>query len=164
MIKSAVTIVILSLFFLLFPLSALALSVGVNVPEKYTNIGAGERFYFELDIKYPENPSRKDLRLTYQILEGKTVISESKVLKAVETQASFIDFVVIPDNAKSGIHTIKVTVSDYGQLHEEVSASFYIVEKPADQIRLYFFLLLGAIGLVGILVIVNIILAQRRKA
>ncbi len=162
-IKSVVFAIVLALSFFLFPRSVLALSVGVNVPERYTNVGTGERFYFELDVKYPENPSRKDLRLTYQILEGETVISESQVLKAVEAQASFIDFVVIPDNAKSGIHTIKVAVSDYGQLHQEVSATFYVVGKPADQIRVYFFLLLGAIGLVGVLVVVNIILVQRRK-
>ncbi len=162
-IKSVAAAIVLSLSFFFFPRSVLALNVGVNVPEKYTNVGAGERFYFELDVKYPENPSRKDLRLTYQILEGETVLSESQVLKAVEAQASFIDFVVIPDNARSGIHTIKVTVSDYGQLRGEVSATFYVVAKPADQIRLYFFLLLGAIGLVGFLVVVNIILVKRQK-
>jgi len=46
---------------------------------------------------------------------------------------------------------------------EEVSATFHVVGKPADQIKLYFFLLLGAIGMVGLLVTVNVILAQRRK-
>jgi len=144
------------------PAPVYALSLTVHVPEKYTNVSAGERFYFELDVKYPENPSRKDLRLTYQILEGEKVIAESKVLKAIEAQASFIDFIVIPDNAKGGTHTLKVTVSDYDKLSEEVSATFQIVEKPADQIKLYFFLLLGAVGLVGILVVVNIYLVKRR--
>ncbi len=144
------------------PAPVYALSLTVHVPEKYTNVSAGERFYFELDVKYPENPSRKDLRLTYQILEGEKVIAESKVLKAVEAQTSFIDFVVIPDNAKGSIHTLKVTVSDYDKLSEEVSATFQIVEKPADQIKLYFFLLLGAVGLVGMLVVVNIYLVKRR--
>lgn len=149
---------------LLVPAPVFALSLTVHVPEKYTNVSAGERFYFELDVKYPENPTRKDLRLTYQILEGETVISESKVLKAVEAQASFIDFIVIPDNAKGGIHTVKVGVSDYGKLMEEVSATFQIVGKPGDQIRLYFFLLLGAIGIVGTLVVINILVSQRRKS
>lgn len=156
-------IIIFLIVFITKPAPVLALGLTVHVPEKYTNVSAGERFYFELDVKYPENPSRKDLRLTYQILEAENVIAESQVLKAVEAQASFIDFIVIPDNAKGGIHTIKVMVSDYGKLSEEVSATFHIVGKPADQIKLYFFLLLGAIGMVGTLVIVNIILAQRQK-
>ncbi len=154
-------------FFLLIaviflPSPVFALSLTAHVPEKYTNVNAGDRFYFELDIKYPENPSRKDLRLTYQILEGSTVIAESKVLKAVEAQTSFIDFIVIPDNAKGGIYTIKVTVADYGNLSEQTSATFYVVSKPSDQIKLYFLLLLGAIGLVGMLVLVNIYLVKRR--
>lgn len=148
---------------LVLPAPVFALSLTVHVPEKYTNVSAGERFYFELDVKYPENPTRKDLRLTYQILEGETVIAESKVLKAIESQASFIDFIVIPDNAKGGIHAIKVTVADYENLSEEISATFHVVEKPADQIRLYFFLILGAVGVVGVLVIINIIIARKRQ-
>lgn len=164
MIKAITFTIVLFAFLFVRPEHIFALSLTVHVPEKYTNVSAGERFYFELDVKYPENPSRKDLRLTYQVLEGETVISKSKVLKAVEAQASFIDFIVIPDNAKSGLHTIKVSVSDYDKLMEEVSATFQIVGKPSDQIRLYFFLLLGAIGIVGTLVVVNILVSQRQKS
>ncbi len=162
-IKKLLISIFLLMAVVFLPSPVFALSLTAHVPEKYTNVNAGDRFYFELDIKYPENPSRKDLRLTYQILEGSTVIAESKVLKAVEAQTSFIDFIVIPDNARGGIHTIKISVADYGGLNQEVSATFHIVEKPADQIKLYFFLLLGAVGLVGILVVVNIILERRRK-
>lgn len=159
--KLSATIFIVTLF-LLSPSAAHALSLTVHVPEKYTNVSAGERLYFELDVKYPENPTRKDLRLTYQILEGESVLAESKVLKAVEAQASFIDFVVIPENAKGGIHTIKVTVGDYDKLSEEVSATFHVVGKQSDQIKLYLLLILGAIGVVGILVIVNIFLTRKK--
>lgn len=164
MIKAITFTIVLFAFLFVRPEDIFALSLTVHVPEKYTNVSAGERFYFELDVKYPENPSRKDLRLTYQVLEGETVVSESKVLKAVEAQASFIDFIVIPDNAKSGIHIIKVTVADYEKLSEEVTATFHVLEKPADQIKLYFLLLLGAIGIVGTLVVVNILISQRQKS
>src|SRR3989339_157453 len=77
-------------------ISVSALSVAVHVPEKYTDVVAGERFYFEIEVKYPENPKRKDLKLNYEIIDsdGK-LIAQSKVLKAVETQASFIDFFII---------------------------------------------------------------------
>lgn len=160
----AIILFLLLAFTAALPTPVYALSLTVHVPEKYTNVSAGDRFYFELDVKYPENPARKDLRLTYQILEGDKVIAESKVLKAVEAQASFIDFIVIPDNAKSGIHTIKVTIADYDKLSEEVTATFHVVENPADQIKLYFLLLIGAVGVVGVLVVINIVISQRRKA
>ncbi len=132
--------------------SVSALSVVVHVPEKYTDVNAGERFYFEIEVKYPENPSRKDLRLNYEILKDNKIIAESQVLKAVETQASFMDFIVIPESAKSGLHIIKVKISDYEGLSEEVSASFQVI-KSGSEIKTYFFILLGAVVVVGFLVV-----------
>jgi len=79
--------------------SVSALSLVVHVPEKYTDVHAGERVYFEIEVKYPENPTRKDLRLNYDILKDNAIISQAQVLKAIETQASFIDFIVIPEGA-----------------------------------------------------------------
>ena len=139
-----------------------ALSIMVHVPEKYTDVEAGERFYFELEIKYPENPRRKDLRLNYIITdESGETIAQAKYLKAIETQASFMDYIVIPESAKGGLHVINVKVGDYEGLDEEVSASFHVVGSKSAQLKLYFFILLGVIALVGILVIVNIVVSRR---
>ena len=160
-------ILILTLGFLLFLFSSIyvsALSIVVHVPEKYTDVQAGERFYFEIEVKYPENPSRKDLRLNYKIVdEENNVIAQSKVLKAIETQASFIDFIVIPESAETGLHLIKISISDYEVLSEEVEASFHVIGKEGDKIKLYFFILLGATILVGILVVVHIVMERRRR-
>jgi len=162
-VKKIVLIFLMSFFLIFSMVSVSALSIVVHVPEKYTDVQAGERFYFEIEIKYPENPSRKDLRLNYEILKGDEVIAQSKVLKAIETQASFIDFIVIPENAEKGLHTIKVKISDYEVLSEEVEASFNITSADSGQIKTYFFILLGVVILVGILVVVNIILSRRRE-
>lgn len=140
-----------------------ALSVVVHVPEKYTDVQAGERFYFEIEVKYPENPSRKDLRLSYEIVDqDNNLLAQSKVLKAVETQASFIDFIVIPESAEKGLHLIKIKISDYEDLSEEVSASFHVV-STGGKIKIYFFILLGATIFVGILVVINIFLKRRKS-
>lgn len=141
-----------------------SLSVVVHVPEKYTDVNSGERFYFEIEIKYPENPSRKDLRLEYEILtlDGE-ILAQSKVLKAIETQASFIDFIVIPESAKEGLHIINVKIRDYETLSEEVEASFHVNSGGSNQIKLYFFTLLGVIILVGILVVINIFVNRRGR-
>ena len=142
--------------------SVSALNLGVYVPEKYTDVTAGERFYFEIEIKYPENPSRKDLRLEYEILtEDGDLISQSKTLKAVETQASFIDFIVIPENTEGGFHIINVKVKDYESLSEEVSSSFHIKGAGIDDIVIYLIIILGAVILVGILVIVDIMVIKK---
>ena len=152
----------LLLFCLIFNLFSMvfvsSLSLVTHVPEKYTDVAAGERFYFEIEVKYPENPARKDLRLEYEILtQDGEIIAQSKVLKAIETQASFMDFIVIPESAEKGLHIIKIKISDYEVLNEEVEASFYVVNAGSSQFRTYFFILLITIVIVGILVVVSII-------
>lgn len=139
------------IFFSLRVIPVHALSIGIHIPERYTDVKAGERVYFEIDVKYPENPIRKDLRLQYKITKDGKTIAQSKVLKAIETQASFIDFIVIPESADNGLHTIQAEISDYADLEKEVSATFHVTSKGSE-LMIYFFILLGAIILVGGLV------------
>ncbi len=159
--KCILIILMIGAFFFLSLTSISALSIVTHVPEKYTDVVAGERFYFEIEIKYPENPSRKDLKLNYEIMEDNEIIAQAKVLKAIETQASFMDFIVIPESAEKGLHIIKVKISDYESLSEEVEASFYVVSGSGEKIKLYFFILLGAVGVVGILVVISIVFGRR---
>jgi len=143
-----------------FP-SVFALNLAVHVPEKYTDIRAGDRFYFEIEIKYPENPKRKDLKLEYQIKnQDGDVISQAKVLKAIETQASFIDFIVIPESAETGMHEVNVKVKDYESLSEEVSASFHIIGQKSDEMKFYFLVVLGFLVFVGMMIAGSIVLIK----
>ncbi len=140
----------------LFPSNkAEALSVSARIADQSVEVSGGDRLYFEVEIKYPENIRRKDLRVEYQVLENGEVIATEKVLRAVETQASFLDYIVVPQSAKGGIHELDVVIADYEDLHAEVSASFKII-KGLDQALIYFFILLLAILLVGILVALQI--------
>lgn len=143
---------------------ARALSISVYVPEKYTVVEAGERLYFEIDIKYPENPKRKDLRMIYQIKKDDQLIAESKFLKAVETQASFMDFLVMPEGSKKGLYTINVVVSDYEDLREEISATFNVIASKQKEIQIYFFIILGVIILVAVLISAQIWIIRRSNS
>ena len=157
MIKKSNLIFLVVLFLNLISFASVsALSVDVHVPEKYIEVQAGERLYFEVSVKYPENPIRKDLVIKYEIFDNNNnLIAQSKVLKAVETQASFIDFLVIPDSTKKGLYTIKVGIEDSNISGNEVEASFNVVSQ-SDDLRTYFFILLGGIILVGILLIFSL--------
>jgi hypothetical protein len=150
---------IASAFILSAPRDARALNITARISDQYTEIAGGDRLYFEIEIKYPENPRRKDLRLEYQIIEDDKIIASEKVLRAVETQVSFLDYVVVPQSAKSGIKTLNVVIKDYETLHQEVSASFRVL-KGRNQLEAYFFILLGAILLVVVLVIIQIRIAK----
>ena len=126
--------------------SVSAFGASVHVPEKYTSVSAGERFYFTLDIKYPENLERKDIILEYKIKDGEEIVAEAKVVKAVETQISFMDFIVIPENADSCNCNIVVKIKDYeGTLDEEVYTSFSVQSGETEKIIMYFFIILGAV-------------------
>ncbi len=154
---------VILLFFIFISLSNVsALSITVNVPEKYNEVNAGDRFYFEISVKYPENPTRIDLRLTYEVVDKNgNIIASSKALKAVETQASFIDFIVLPDEMDFGKHDIDVSVRDYGDLSEKVGSSFNVTKNRVDTLFTLVYVLIGAVILLGILIVV--VLIRRRK-
>ncbi|MCK4997730.1 hypothetical protein KAS08_05485 [Candidatus Pacearchaeota archaeon] len=142
--------------------SVSALSISIYVPEKYTDIIAGDRLYFEIGVEYPENPRRKDLRLEYEILTlEEEVIAQSKGLKAIKTQASFVESIIVPESAMSKMHLIRVKIGDYGDLKEEVSASFFIINNSASQIKLYLFITIGAVIIIGILIIFSLLIKKK---
>ncbi|MCH7851048.1 MAG: hypothetical protein IH845_05385 [Nanoarchaeota archaeon] len=100
--------------------------------------------------------------MSYEISKDGEVIAQSKVLKAVETQASFIDFIVIPEISDSGLHIINIKIFEEEVLISEVSASFQITGSGSDQIKIYFFVLLGVVILVGILIMVVIFVRKKK--
>ncbi len=157
---SLIILVILGVFSI-YPHSAFALNIAARISDQSTEVIGGDRLYFEVEIKYPENPRRKDLRIEYQILENGEIVASEKVLRAVETQASFLDYIVVPQSAKSGLKELNVIITDYEDLHQEVSATFKVL-KGRNQTETYFFILLGAILLVAVLVIIQIRAAKRR--
>ena len=101
--------------------SVSAISIITHIPEKYQEVYPGERLYFEIEVKYPENPTRVDLRLNYIIEKDGQTVAQSKALKAVETQASFMDFLILPEDAEVSLHDLRIEVRDYGDLDEEVA-------------------------------------------
>jgi hypothetical protein len=97
------------------------------------------------------------------VTKGNEVIAQSQVLKAVETQAQFLDFIVIPESSVTGLYNLKVKISDYDNLAEEVATSFKVVAGKDQELKTYFFILLGVISLVAILAIVDIVVSKRKR-
>lgn len=50
---------------------------------------------------------------------------------------------------------IKVNITDYEVLSEEVEASFHVVGEESDQIITYLFIILGVVILVAVLVVIK---------
>lgn len=154
---------ILAIVGLAYPTQLYALSVASRIGDQSTEVIRGDRLYFEVEIKYPENPHRADLRINYEILQDGEVVADAQVLRAVETQASFLDYIVVPKSAMSGVHDLRVSIESYdGTLDESVSVSFKVL-KGADQVTTYFFILLGVIVLVGVLLMLQMFFFNRNR-
>jgi hypothetical protein len=154
------------LFFLamaILPGSVSAMSIAVGIPEKYSEIRAGEKVYFETEVKWPENAGRKDLRIEYSVKnkDGKEV-AYLKVLKAIETQASFMDAISIPESVPPGMYKISAKLSDYTNLNQEVAASFNVA-KSGNNTQTYLFIIIGLLSVVAIFVIGEMFILTRRK-
>lgn len=145
------------------PEPASAISIAARVADQSTEAAPMDRVYFDVEIKYPENLTRKDLRITAELKQGGQVIATAKSLRAVETQTSFLDYIVVPENVEKGTTELNVIVEDYEGMKKEVSATFQVV-GDGDKLQLYFFILLGAMVVIGLAVSLQITLLARRRA
>ncbi|MCR4326952.1 MAG: hypothetical protein NUV46_00020 [Nanoarchaeota archaeon] len=133
---------------------ASAMTVLINIPERYSEVEAGQKVYFEIEVKWPENIGRKDLRMEYTLKnKDNQTIAYLKVLKAIQTQASFLDSISVPESTKSGVYTIFLTLTDYKDLNQEVAASFRVVEKQTDKRLLYTSIVVIAFILISVIFI-----------
>lgn len=122
-----------------------AFELSVTIPDKYQEIQAGETLQFQIAIKNIEEAGRHDIRLDYQLKKGNIILNSRRELKAVETQASFLSSIKIPEETPSGIYTIEVIVNE----KEEVSTNFKVKSSEMAQIKIYIIILIIAILIVG---------------
>jgi hypothetical protein len=139
------------------------MSATISIPANYSTIKAGTAVYFETEVKWPENSERKDLRLEYSVSDKNgNEVAYLKVLKAIETQASFMDSIVIPENVAPGLYRIKLILSDYQDLNQEVAASFN-VKSSGGGIVIYLFVIIGMLIVVAVSIIIGIFFLIKKK-
>jgi hypothetical protein len=125
-----------------------AFELSVLIPDKYQEIQAGEILQFQIAIKNVEKIGRHDIRLDYQLKKGDLILNSRRELKAIETQASFLSSIKIPEETPSGIYTIEVIVNE----EEEISATFNVKSSEIAQIKMYLIVLIAAVLLVGVMI------------
>jgi len=122
-----------------------AFELSVTIPDKYQEIQAGETLQFQIAIKNIEKAGRHDIQLDYQLKKGSIILNSRRELKAVETQASFLSSIKVPEETPAGIYTIGVIVNE----KEEVSANFNVKSSEMAQIKIYLIILIIAIVVIG---------------
>jgi len=124
------------------------LEVAVFVPEKYQNVQAGEMLQFQTSLKNIQIAGRHDIQLDYYIKKNEITITHRRELKAVETQASFLASIKVPEETLPGIYNIEVEINEI----ESALATFYVKSSDVGQIRTYLIILIVAIVLVGAMI------------
>ena len=156
-------IIFLFLVVVIVPGHVSAMTINVSVPEKYSEIKAGEKVYFETEVKWPENNGRKDLRIEYSVKnKAGGEVAYLKVLKAIETQASFMDAISIPESVSPGTYKISAKFSDYGSLSEDVAASFR-VSKNTNSTQNYLIAIIGMLGVIAVFVVTELFVLTKRN-
>jgi hypothetical protein len=158
-----VAVFLITLVVLVIPNSISAMTVNVGIPEKYAEIKAGEKVYFESEVKWPENIGRKDLRIEYSVLnKNGEEVAYLKVLKAIETQASFMDSISIPERIEPGMYKIYMKLSDYKDFKQEVAASFNVV-PTSNETQTYLFVIIGLLTIVIIFLVIETFVKSNRN-
>jgi hypothetical protein len=144
--------------------SVFAISITMHIQEDYNTVQKGERLYYDVEVKYPENPNgnREDVTFTIQIISNEEIIAESKLLKAIETQISFTDYLIIPKAAKTGKAIINIKVENFDSLSKEVRTTFYITNASKSEFQNYFYILLSVIIIAGIIIFIEIYYFRKR--
>ncbi len=121
------------------------LEASVVVPEKYQRVQAGEMLQFQIVLKNIEIAGRQDIQLDYYIKKNEITINHRRELKAVETQASFLSSIKVPEETLPGIYNIEVDINE----QKTALATFYVTSNEVGQIRTYLIFLIIAILVVG---------------
>ena len=156
--------------FLIFLFSVLASSVfcsaltmTITVPEQYQEISAGQSISVQTTILWPENTGRQDLRIEYSVKDSDgNEIAYAKELRAVETQATFVKSIPIPESTKSGTYKIYAQIDNYTGFNEQIAASFK-VDASQNLFQVYVFVILGVVLLIAILVVVELFVLIKKK-
>lgn len=107
-------IIICLVLLLALPVACMAapFNLDIDLPNTYHNANPGEDIWFTIKLLSLANTDRIDVTLNYALVDanGNVLVTQSKTV-AVETQASFVEDIRVPDTAKAGKYNIGVTLN-----------------------------------------------------
>jgi uncharacterized membrane protein len=157
--KRIILVKTLALIFLLSPFivsAAQLFNVEIDLPNSYQNVNPGTDVWFTIKLLNLANSQRVDVTLNYDILNsnGESIIHNSKTV-AVETQASFVADLKIPETALPGDYSINVVVSS--SLGESTAKAVLRVSTPQNDLVPYY---IGS-GIVGLILLILLVVKSK---
>jgi len=87
------------------------LNIEIEIPPQYQTATPGQEIYFTTKILNLASQERMDITLKYELLtQGNSIISTKSKTVAIETQASFVGDLTIPDDLEEGQYVLAVKV------------------------------------------------------
>jgi len=129
--------------------AAQSFNVEIELPDSYKNVNPGNDVWFTIKLLNLANTQRVDVTLNYEIADsnGKSIIHNTKTV-AIETQASFVADLKLPENSLPGDYNINVVVNS--SMGESTATTALKVSASKNDMMLYY-VLAGVIGLVLII-------------
>ncbi len=138
----------------------------VEIAETHKTIHDGDHIWFTTKILNLGNENRKDITLEYEAISEEGVIVARKTeTVAIETQASFVGSLKVPEKTSSGRYFLEVYLVSNGLEEAKGSSSFNVEEeqeKPRKEIVVVLVSLAVLITII-ILVVKSKKLVERHK-
>jgi hypothetical protein len=137
-----------------FAISQVSSNLEVDIPSDYKQVAAGDKIWFTTKLLNLADVGRRDVTLTYKVTDNKqnVLVSKSETV-AVQTQASFVGSLEIPQNAPTGDYILSVFLNSVGESRGiETQSSFRIVKNATDK-KPYYYIGGGIIALVIIILL-----------
>src|SRR4030043_771758 len=104
----------------------------VQIADTHKNIQAGGELWFTTKIMNLAGQQRMDITLNYNILDSqKNILASKSETLAIETQASFVGNINIPENAPEGNYELDVQIVVNNKEEAEGKDSFEIIKKDS---------------------------------
>jgi len=163
MISSNRLILILLAVLIIFSVSSIIVSaaqpfnVEIELPDSYKNVNPGSDVWFTVKLLNLANTQRIDVTLNYDILDSDSdeSISHNSKTVAIETQASFVADLKVPEDILPGDYSIKVVVNS--SLGESYAKTALKVSNPKTDSRLYY---IGG-SILGLALLVFLVIKSR---
>ena len=133
------------------------LEVSVIIPDKYQKVQPGEMIQFQITLKNIKAAGRHDIPLDYYIKKNEIILNHRREIKAIETQASFLSSIHVPEETLPGIYSVVVEIEN-----ERAESTFYVKSSDISQIKFYLIVLIVAILVVGGLIVFELHRLKKR--
>ena len=138
-----------------FAIQDSSFNLKVEIADSHKTIQPGEEIYFTTKILNLANKQRKDITLKYEILKENNVITTKSETMAIETQASFVGDLKIPEASEEGNYDLRVTLL-VNDVEEASGKDSFQITKKENKTTYYTYVIIIVIIALGLIILITL--------